>query len=120
VRHYTSAANDEQFQIIQRAVFATFGISGARHLLIVTPTTTRLQLWGYAGPVLYNPDPAQWRKDHGYTAIFVKWEVSIQSDTATVSLQDYEAPLAASSQEVTLRKLNGQWYVIKRKLGMVS
>jgi hypothetical protein len=116
-----NAAEDEKAQIIQRAVFATFGISGSRFLLIIDPKASpRLQLWGYAGPVLYKPDPAQWRKDHGYAAIFVNWEVKTEGDTATVSLQDYEAPLAASSQEVILRKLNGQWYVIKRKLGFVS
>lgn len=115
-----NAAEDEKAQIIQRAVFATFGISGSRLLLIAEPKAPRLQLWGYAGPVLYKPDPAQWRKDHGYAVISVNWQVKIEGDTATVSLYDYEAPLAASSQDVTLRKLNGQWYVIKRKLGFVS
>jgi len=80
-----------------------------------------VQLWGYAGPVLYKPDHGTWRKEHQYGAVFVGWSISKKTATeAAVSIHDWEGPLAAGSQEVHLRKINGKWVVVRRELGPVS
>ena len=50
----------------------------------------------------------------------VFWTVKITGDSAIVTIVDYEGPESAGSQDVTLRKINGKWFVVNRKLGRVS
>lgn len=107
-------------QILQRALFATMGISGSRNLLLANKTVHRVQLWGFSGPVLYSQDFGGWQKTHGPGAISVTWSVSIAEDRATVQINDYEGPEAAGGQEVSLRRIDGQWFVVGRKTGRVS
>jgi hypothetical protein len=118
-------ANDEEVEIIQKVVFATYGLSGSRDLLIAGLTEGRevqfrkIQLWGYGGPVLYNP-PGNWAKDHP-GAFCVGWSVKRISETeAKVDLRDYEGPLASSWQEVFLRKIGRRWVVVKFGDGLIS
>lgn len=114
-------AEREFAAIVQKAFFATFGLSGSRHLLLVPTEVKSVELWGYAGPVLYGVDKAAWRKDHGLGVPWVHWEVADRSDAeATVWVSDYEAPLAAGSLKVYLRKIGGEWFVVRREFGPVS
>jgi hypothetical protein len=114
------ATEDEKTQIIQRAIFATFGISGARFLLLVEPQAQKVQLWGYAGPVLYKPDRTHWVKEHREGAIFVRWSVQINGESASVKVYYYTGPLGAGLETVLLKKITGKWYVIGRDLGYVT
>jgi hypothetical protein len=115
-----NAARDEQTQILQRAIYATFGISGSRCLLLVDDKSPPVQLWGYAGPVLYNINREQWLKDHGSGGIFVGWKLTIEGNDATVDIKDWEGYLAGGSQKVFLCKIDGQWYVVERRRGLVA
>jgi len=112
-------AQDEEAIIIQKAVFATFGLSGSRYLLLVTEAR-KVQAWGYGGPILYIEDMDVWRKDRPDDGIFVSWEVSKEGNSATVGIIDYEGPLAAGDQWVTLKKIGGKWIVVGRERGWVS
>ena len=108
----------ERTQILQRAVFATFGLSGSRDALFVNDRAPRVQLWGCAGPVLSKTAPP---KSGDVSAVIVGWDIrELKGDHATVIITDYEGPLAAGAQDVVLRKINGQWYVIARQPGPVS
>jgi len=115
------AADREFAAIVQKAFFATFGLSGSQHLLLVQPKAKPVELWGYAGPVLYGVDQAAWKKEYGFGVPWVRWEVVTMSDEeATVWVSDYEAPLAAGSLKVYLRKIGGEWFVVRREFGYVS
>lgn len=116
-----SDAADEEVQILQKAFFATFGLSGSRYVLLAEPKCKPVQFWGYGGPVLYKQDRAAWQKAHGLGAVWVMWEVTKKSATeAEVSIHDYEAPLAAGGQTVRLHKIGGEWFVVGRACGPVS
>jgi hypothetical protein len=113
---------DARGAILQRAVFACFGLSRSRHLLLVQQGTRPVHVWGYAGPVIYlDAELAKrWDRRKG-RGIFVRWKITkLAEDTARVSVSDWEGPLAAGSQELELRKIGGEWFVVKRVLGPVS
>jgi hypothetical protein len=112
---------DEDLQILQRAVFATFGLSRSRSLLLVGPDSKKLVIWGYRGPVIYGHDVKSWTPKHQYGGIFVNWRIRKRSaDQVIVEIVDYEGPLAASGQDVRLRKIGGKWFVISRRTTWVS
>lgn len=46
--------------------------------------------------------------------------VSRNESDAEVEISDYEGPLAAGGQSVSLRRISGEWYVTKRTPGWVS
>jgi len=115
------APADEEVQILQKAFFATFGLSGSRYVLLAQPKCKPVRFWGYGGPLLYKQDRAAWQKAHGLGAVWVMWEVTKKSATeAEVSIHDYEAPLAAGSQTVRLCKIGSEWFVVRREIGWVS
>lgn len=111
---------DDEIEVIQKAFFATFGLSGSRYLLLVDDRSRRIPIWGYAGPILYGMDAKKWRQEHGPGVVSVVWSAEIDGDSAKVYLRDYEGPLAAGSQTLHLKKIDGRWIVIKRVLGPVS
>jgi len=111
----------EDVQILQRAVFASFGLSGSRHLLIVEKDSRKIQFWGYSGPIIYNQNRKDWIGQHPYGAVFVSWQITKKTaDEAIVAISDYEGPLAAGGQELTLRKINNEWFVTSRRTTWVS
>jgi len=110
----------EEARIVQRAVFATFGLSGSRYLLIVGPKSPKVQVWGYQGPIIYVDNPDERREMLGHGAISVSWSVTRKRDKAEVEVGDYEGPLAAGSQTVYLKKIKGRWTVTRREVGWVS
>jgi hypothetical protein len=98
---------DEEAQILQRAFFATYGLSGSRSLIQIDPKSRKLHLWGYPGPIIFN--------DSGWGSnpigIPVSYVLSKKTETeAVVSIQD-----GAGSQEAILRKVSGEWVVVRRK-----
>ena len=114
--------SDEEVQLIQKAVFVTFGLSGSRQLLLVDSSIKHVHLWGYAGPVIYGPNVKSWSKNHQYGAVYVSWRVRKRASNGDVVVEivDYEGPLAAGGQDVKLRKINGEWIVISRRTTWVS
>jgi hypothetical protein len=113
---------DEEIKIFQKALFAMFGLSGSRQLLLVDPKMKRVHLWGYAGPVLYDRDPKSWREKHEYGSVTVSWRVrkTLQENEVIVEVVDYEGALAASAHDVKLRKINGTWVVISSRMTMIA
>ena len=114
--------NDEEIKIFQKAIFATFGLGGSRHLLLVSPESKRVHVWGYAGPVIYGQDVKSWSKTHQYGAVYVSWRIRkrISESEVIVEIVDYEGPLAAGGQDVRLRKIGNEWVVIGRRTTWVS
>jgi hypothetical protein len=114
--------NDEDIKIFGKALFATFGIGGSRHLLLVDNEMKRVHVWGYAGPVIYGQNVKSWSNTHQYGAVYVSWRIRkrISDSEVVVEIVDYEGPLAAGGQDVRLRKINGEWVVIRRQPTWVS
>jgi hypothetical protein len=112
--------DDENLKVLQKAIFATFGLSGSRNLLFVGEKSRRIQVWGYEGPILFKMRRNDWIHHHA-AGIWVDWSViSRHENDAEVSIRDYEGPLASGGQSVTLRNISGEWYVIKWVAGPVS
>jgi hypothetical protein len=113
-------ATDEDLGILQKALFATFGLSGSRNLIFVNDGSRRLQVWGYDGTFLYGVNRTKWTQHHS-AGIWVDWKIASRNESeAEVDIQDYEGPTAAGGQTVTLRRIAGAWYVVKRTTGPVS
>lgn len=118
----SKAGDEEEAQIIQRAFLAMYGLTGSRQLLFVEPETKRVQLWGYAGPILYRANLARFRKKYPEGYVIVSWAVKKKKgeDEAVVSLSDYEGPLAASGRDLKLKKVGGEWFVVESMGGWIS
>lgn len=114
------SGNDEEALIVQKAVFAACGLTASRSLVLVGPQSVKVQLWGYGGPVIYLDDVNQWRTEHERGGMFLNWTVTRSGDEAEVRVSDYESPRAGGSQTVSLRKIDGKWYVTQRRTGGVA
>ena len=108
----------DEVAVIQKAIFATFGLSGSRFLLIVGPKSRPVQAWGYSGPILYGRK--EWAEKQEFGTVFVDWEATVEGDNAKVMIRDHEGPLAGGGQEVLLQRKNGTWIVVRRQPGAVS
>jgi hypothetical protein len=114
-------SENEEVQILQKAVFAEYGLSRSRALLLVPPGSKRFQVWGYRGPILYLDSQANWGKQHPEGGIFVSWKITNKTDRdATVSLSDYEGPLAGSGVELHVHKYGNEWFVTEKGSGWIS
>jgi len=98
--------------ILQKAIFAAFGLTGSRQLLYVTPDSPKVHVFGYGGPVLFDhPIIAD-----GQPGPYVAWRIAERSATAArVELSDRGATSSGGGQDVLLRKLGDTWVVIARK-----
>jgi hypothetical protein len=113
--------NDEEVQILQKAVLAQYGLSGSRALLLVGPGSKRFQIEGYRGPVLFLSDVKEWTAKHSGGGIFVSWQITTRLNTdAVVAFTDYEGPMAGGEVQLHLHKYGGEWFVTGRTLGWVS
>lgn len=122
-------AKDPYLQILQRAVFATVGFSESRWALAVNPTSPRIPVMGYTGHVLYNFKfpaqnlrlPPQTQPDTSPRFVRITWDIpEIINDQATVNIGTSTGPEGACGQRLTLRKINGQWYVTSRIVTVMS
>ena len=113
-------ANDEDAQIVQRAFFATFGLTGSRYVIFADGGRP-VQFWGYGGPVLFNVNVAEFRKKYPEGSVSVNWTVGKkENDEVVVDVSDYEGPLAASGMGLKLRKIGGEWFVVELTPGWIS
>lgn len=99
--------------ILQKAIFAAFGLTGSRQLLYVTPDSPKVQVFGYGGPILF---------DHPITGDgqsggpYVTWRIAERTAAAArVELSNRDATASGGGQDVLLRKLGDTWVVISRK-----
>jgi hypothetical protein len=111
---------DEEVSILQKAIFATFGLSDSRSLLIANPDCRKVQIWGYRGPVIYLEKPYDWGREFDSAAIFVFWSATRAGDKAKVTISDCEGILASQIRYVYLKKIRNEWIVTKWELGPVS
>jgi hypothetical protein len=120
----SSDGTDEEVQIFQKALFAAFGLSGKHRLLLASEASKRVQFWGNPGPIIYGVDIEQWGKEHPYGAIFVSWRVRKRTANEVtveiVDIVDYKGALAAGGQDVKLRRIGNEWFVINRQGTWVS
>ena len=114
-------ANDEDVQILQKAVLGEYGLTRSRALLLVLPGSKRFQIAGYGGPILYLNDKNDWIKNHAEGGIFVTWKITTKTDSkAVVSFTDWEGPLAGGELEIGLHKYGNEWFVTNRRPDGVS
>lgn len=107
--------------MLQRALFAAFGLCGSRYLLLPESESRQIQLWGYGGPVIYGQTRKAWSSRHQHLAFYVSWEVAcIREDKARVEIHDWEGPLASGSQYVILRKIGREWFAVRWLSGAIS
>ena len=113
--------NDEDYKILQRALFAVFGLGGSRHLLLVANETVPVEIPGNKGPVIFGENVPSWTGKGRQGGVFVKWRIRKRSaDLVIVEIVDYEGPLAASGQDVRLKRIGNEWYVVSRRTTWVS
>lgn len=114
-------SNDEEVQILQKAVLAEYGLTRSRTLLLVLPDSKRFQVAGYGGPILYLNDKNDWIKNHPEGGIFVTWKTARKAESdAVVTLHDWEGPLAGGELEIRLHQYGSEWFVTKRQPLSVS
>lgn len=100
--------------IVQRAFFATYGLSGSRHVLFVLKPTN-IALWGYAGPILRTDEIERARAAPGQpnpSTQLITWNLTTPPDDPNrreVTFTD-----RGGTQRVVLKRINEQWYVIQR------
>ena len=105
-------ADDEDARILRRAIFAMFGLTESPGALFVADDSRRLQLDGLPGPLFYR---------EGNGGVRLTWKILDKTaDIATVELTDFEGALAASGNNVTLKKIRGDWYVVEIKMTWIS
>ena len=85
-----ATASDDNETILQRAVFAAFALTGSRQMLYVTPSTPRVHVRGYGGPIIFDR-PLPSRGSSG--GVYVSWRIRERSATdAVVEVTDWEGP----------------------------
>jgi hypothetical protein len=112
---------DETTTILQRALFAVFSVGRSRTTLLVGKGVQKVQVEGYAGPILYDIDTDKWQARYGSGGVFVTWKIERRDPTeAVVVIEDWEGMLAAGGQEVALRNIRGTWLAVARRTTWVS
>jgi len=112
-------SSDEDARILERAVFALFGLAESHYALLVDEGSRPVQFSGLLGPVLYGKrQPTDMAKSGG---VYVRWKITGRTaDAATVEIDDYEGPLAASGSELKLRKVDREWVVVSCRMLWIS
>jgi hypothetical protein len=115
----------DEAAILRKVFFAGYGIYGSHSLYIVASGSRPLQLWGSRAPVLYT-DAGNWRTSWGGTPPVLSWKVKSVSrdnagtDVAVVDFGDFEAAMAAAGYTATLRRIEGEWFVVKIVMNWIS
>jgi hypothetical protein len=109
-------STSEEVEVLQRAVFATLGLSGSRDLILVREGSPRFQGHSYGGPMLYKMRREVWQKTHG--GLWISWRVQ-RIDT---SIGEAEVQILddAGSQSVELKRVSGRWYAVRWHRGPIE
>ncbi len=103
---------------IRQAVFSVlFATTSSRNMINVVDRDefAKQEYYGFSGPILRVSEHKQGMVN--VTSIDIRYQ---SDDSATVSIRDYEASMAASSHEAKLKKINGKWVVVEFKMTMIS
>jgi hypothetical protein len=110
--------SDDNETILQKAVFAAFALTGSRQMLYVTPSTPRVHISGYGGPIVFDRAIP---RDGSSDGVYVSWKIRDRGTAdAVVEVTDWEGLLAAGGQDVYLKKVLGTWTVVAVKPTWVS
>ena len=119
-------AADEDAQILRRAFFAMYALTGSRFAIYVRPGTRPVQLSGHSGPVLFGVDLPT--RDSGRTqppppirgGAQSSWRVSGRTAASVrVEFTDWVGIAFRSTSLVVLKKIGADWIVVEcRLLGM--
>ena len=102
----------EESAIIGHAVFAMFGLSGSSYALFVDEGSASLNVTDLPTPVFYRASAG---------GVRVTWKILSRTETeATVEITDYVGPLAASGNELKLRRIGEEGYVIAVHMKWIS
>ena len=102
----------EDEQILQRAVFAMFGLTASPGALHVADNSRRIHPFGLPGPLFYGERQG---------GVRVTWKIESKTDDgAIVEITDYEGALAASGNSITLKKIDGAWYATAIRMKWIS
>jgi hypothetical protein len=105
-------ATDDDAEMLRRAMFAMFGLTESPGALFVADGSRPLQFGRLPGPVFYR---------EGGGGVRVTWKILDKTaDTATVEITDFEGALAASGNDLTLKKIDGGWYVVAIRMKWIS
>jgi hypothetical protein len=116
-------AQKDDMDILQRAIFAAFGLSESRWVLFSRDEkVTRVQPWGLSAPVIFKDKPLKVDLTKGGPGgVYVSWKIARKSDgEAVVDISDWEGPLAAGGQNIVLRRKQNQWVVVSRQTTWIS
>lgn len=117
---------DQEIAILQKVFFAGYGIYGSADLLSVAGGSRPFQPWGSRAPILYGLDRSEWIERFGYAGPLLSWKViKLETDqagvqTATVEYGDFEGAMAAAGYTATLKRYNGDWFVVKTVMNWIS
>src|SRR5207244_1782683 len=70
--------SDDNNIILDKAVFAAFALTGSRQLLYVTPSTPRLHVRGYGGPLIFDRAIPNSGSTGG---VYVSWKIHERTAT---------------------------------------
>jgi hypothetical protein len=112
-------AADEDAQMLRRAVFTMYGLTGSRWAIFVKTGTRPIQLTGHSGPVLYGVDLPTRDTPRTGTPPPIRggaqaaWRISARTATdATVEFTDWAGIAFRSTSRVTLKKIGAEWVVV--------
>jgi hypothetical protein len=123
---------DDEAAVLRSALFAAYGIRGARAAIFVTPGMRALQLYGHAGPVFFGVNlPSRSGCGRGSQRLGpcgpivggseVSWKVgAISPEGTTVTFTNRTGLGFMSTTQVQLRKISGRWIVVGYRLGGIS
>jgi len=103
---------------IRQAVFSVlFATTSSRNMIYIVDRDefAKQEYYGFSGPVIKVSEHRQGMVN--VTSIDIRYQ---SDDSATVSIHDYEASLAASTHEAKLQKIHGKWVVVEFELTMIS
>ena len=119
----SGAPPDDDTQIVRRAVFVTYGLTGSRWAVFVRHGVQPFQAEGLSGPMLFSVDlPTRdgllLRDPRSLDAVPLRggaqttWTVSRNGDQATVDFTNWSGSSFKSASRVQLRRLDGEWVVV--------
>jgi hypothetical protein len=121
---------DEDAQILRRAMFAMFGLRGSRYVIFGQPGSRPVQLFGFAGPVIFDRALPNRLTSNGRGAIpadamirggmQAAWQIARRPDDVIVHITNWATSQFRSAADVTLRRINGEWIVVEIGLRSVT
>ena len=122
-----AVSDDEETQIVRRAVLVTFGLTGSRWAVFVRPGVLPLQVEGLSGPMLFGVDlptrdglllrdPRSLDTAPLRGGAQTTWTVARAGDRATVNFTHWSGSSFQSMSRVQLGRVDREWVVVASQL----